>query len=164
MTEIPVRRATGATSIWPWLGLFLLLAVGLLIWVVSDDETKATNRFQEDRLVVEEHIFFAYASAALTPTGRAKLDDIASELKAAGPWQLLRVNGHSDRLGPKDYNRELSRDRAAAVEGYLATLGVKDDKLDIKAYGESRPLENDASSHEQYQRNRRVEFTIVRAR
>lgn len=122
------------------------------------------DQFDQDRLVVDERVFFTYDSAELTPTGRAKLGDIAAELEADGAdWQLLRIEGYSDRRGPKDYNLELSRDRAKAVEGQLATLGVKDEKLDIKAYGESRPLEFDASSPEEYQRNRRVEFTILRA-
>ena len=122
------------------------------------------DQLDGDRLVVEERIFFAYDSAALTETGRAKLRDIAGRIAAAGPdCQLLRIEGHSDRRGPKDYNQALSRDRAEAVEDYLGSLGVQDGKLDTKAYGDSRPLEIDASSPEEYQRNRRVQFTIVRA-
>jgi outer membrane protein OmpA-like peptidoglycan-associated protein len=122
------------------------------------------DRFDKDHLVVEERIFFPFNSATLTLPGRAKLNDIADELKAAGPnWQLLRIEGYADQRGPKDYNQELSLDRAKAVAAYLKALGVKDGMLDTKAYGESRPLEIDASSPEDYQMNRRVEFTIVRA-
>jgi len=128
------------------------------------DGVANADRFDKDHMVVEEQVFFGFNSAALTPTGLAKLDDIAAEMKAAGPdWQLLRIEGYADRRGPSDYNQELSRDRARAVAGQLVVLGVEDGKLDTKGYGESRPLEIDASTPEEYQRNRRVEFTIVRA-
>lgn len=126
--------------------------------------TTSAERFEADRLVVQEHVFFGYDSAELSPSGRTALNGIAAELKSSGPeWQRLRVEGHADKRGPKAYNQSLSRDRAQAVAGYLAKVGVDDDKLDIKAYGESRPLEIDASTPEAYQQNRRVAFTIVRA-
>ena len=159
LDAVAVNRAGGE-------GAFYLRvdSINILRGANGDRVGANTDRFDQDRLVVDERIFFGFDSAVLTQTGRAKLDDVAAELKAAGPaWQLLRIKGHADRRGPKDYNMDLSRDRAKAVEGYLATLGVKGGKLDTEAYGESRPFEIDASTPEEYQRNRRVEFTIVRA-
>lgn len=126
--------------------------------------TTSADRFEADRLVVQERVFFGYDSAELSPSGRTMLNGIAAEIKSSGPeWQHLRVEGYADERGPAAYNQSLSRDRAQAVAGYLATVGVDDDKLDIKAYGESHPLEIDASTPEAYQQNRRVAFTIVRA-
>lgn len=134
--------------------------------VLEDPKAPSAHRKRRDdgRLIVDECVFFAYDSSALTEPGRAKLDDIAARLKAVGTdSRILRIEGHADRRGPKGYNRALSRDRAKAVEGYLTALGIEERSLDIKAYGDSRPLELDASTLEEYQRNRRVEFTIVSA-
>ena len=116
-----------------------------------------------NKVVVDEKTFFAYDEAELRPEGKQKLDEIVALYEKHGKaWQSLRVKGHADRRGPMPYNEDLSRRRAEAVKAYLTSKGVPADLLDIEAYGETRPAVPNASTEEEFQKNRRVEFEIVR--
>lgn len=133
----------------------------------SGDETAEAgrSRFVNDRLELDEEVFFAYDSADLREGGKKELDLIAREYEqAGGAWATLKVQGHADERGPEPYNEQLSRRRAAAVKQYLIGRGMPTDKLDVEAYGERRPEVPQADTRAEHQRNRRVEFTIVRER
>jgi OOP family OmpA-OmpF porin len=123
------------------------------------------SRFVNDRLELDEEVFFAYDQAELRPEGKKELDSIAQEYKDdGGNWAALKVQGHADERGPEPYNEKLSRRRAAAVKEYLASQGVPAEKLDVEAYGERRPEVPNADTRAEHQKNRRVEFVIVRAK
>jgi outer membrane protein OmpA-like peptidoglycan-associated protein len=77
-------------------------------------------------------------------------------------WTALRVSGHADQRGPESYNMELSKKRAESVREYLVSRGVPEDIIDVRAYGEERPIVPDPDSPADLQKNRRVQFEIVR--
>lgn len=119
--------------------------------------------FIEDRLVVDETVFFDFDKSTLRPEGKSKLDEIVSAWRREGnSWKSLKIMGFADERGPADYNIQLSRDRAQAVAAYLSAHGMPAEKLDTEGYGESHPAVADATTPEEYQRNRRVEFRIER--
>jgi outer membrane protein OmpA-like peptidoglycan-associated protein len=125
-----------------------------------DDESAS---FRDDRLVLDERLFFDFASADLRPRGKTELDDIAKAYADSGKtWKSLRIQGHTDSRGSEDYNEELSRQRAEAVKAYLVAKGVPANLLDTEAYGERAPLVPGADTESEYQKNRRVEFVIRR--
>jgi OOP family OmpA-OmpF porin len=120
-------------------------------------------QFVGDRLVIDERVFFDYDQAELRPQGQEKLREIASLHQRSGyDWQALRVQGHADARGPAAYNADLSRRRALAVQRNLVSLGLPATMIDIEAYGESQPAVPAADTESEHQRNRRVEFVIVR--
>ncbi|MFZ3076177.1 MAG: OmpA family protein, partial [Psychrobacter glacincola] len=53
----------------------------------------------------------------------------------------------------------LSRDRAYAVANYLSARGVSSNRINVVAYGESRPVADNNSEFGR-QQNRRVELTV----
>ncbi len=117
--------------------------------------------FRDDRLVVDERVFFDFGKADLRPSGKAELDQIATAYaQRSGNWASLRIQGHTDSRGAEDYNEELSRQRAEAVKAYLMTKGMPAELLDVEAYGERAPLVPGADTESEYQKNRRVEFVI----
>src|SRR5690606_16820219 len=117
----------------------------------------------DNRIVIDERVFFDYDEATLRPEGKQQLDEIVRLYQAEGDdWSRLRVAGHADRRGPEPYNMDLSRQRAAAVRGYLIEQGVPESLIDIEAYGENRPLIPDANIPAEFQMNRRVEFMVER--
>ncbi|MEM9725213.1 MAG: OmpA family protein [Pseudomonadota bacterium] len=61
---------------------------------------------------------FDFGDASLTDTARARLDAIAEQFDYADVDVL--IFGHADRRGTETYNQDLSEQRAAAVERYLA--------------------------------------------
>ena len=76
------------------------------------------------------------------------------------PQTLIRLEGHTDSLGSEEYNMDLSRRRALAVQDLLTQRGVGVHRIEIIGYGESTPVAgNDTENGRQL--NRRVEIKIV---
>jgi outer membrane protein OmpA-like peptidoglycan-associated protein len=71
----------------------------------------------------------------------------------------IEVDGHADRSGSPTYNQGLSMRRAQAVAGELVRLGVPRTAIDIKAFGDTRPLVPTAAGVREPQ-NRRVEIIM----
>ena len=67
---------------------------------------------------------------------------------------------HTDAQGDEVDNLELSRRRALSVVRYLIAQGISIDRLQARAYGESRPIA-DNETQEGRLINRRVEFKTV---
>lgn len=61
-------------------------------------------------------VLFAFDSAVLTAAGKKELDALVPQVGG----QVI-VEGHTDRIGTKQYNLKLSEARARAVAGYLAS-------------------------------------------
>ena len=84
---------------------------------------------------------FETGSFALTAAGRRQADQLLAALK--GPkltGRKLVVSGHTDSVGDRAANLELSRRRAEALVDYLAVNGVERTRLEAKGYGFDRPL------------------------
>lgn len=81
-------------------------------------------------VVAEAVALFPFDSAELTLLGQQTLD---SWLASAPVGMPVVVYGHADRLGPEDYNMELSQRRADAARMYLISKGK--DPRDIRSVG-----------------------------
>jgi len=111
--------------------------------------------------VVLREIQFEYDSARIRPVSFPILDAVAASLQANPQITLVEVQGHADERGSDEYNIRLTRDRAAAVVGYLAHRGaVQASRLRAVGYGELCPVDQ-GHGEAAWARNRRVEFTIV---
>jgi outer membrane protein OmpA-like peptidoglycan-associated protein len=90
---------------------------------------------------------FEYDSAQLTPAARERLDsEIVPKLMSIADVRYLQVYGHSDRLGPVDYNRQLSEKRAEAVRDYLVAKGVDPEKIEVFGFGQTMPIRSCAEA------------------
>jgi len=90
------------------------------------------------------------------------LDAVAAVLKAYPGIFLVEVAGHTDNVGPADANRALSQKRAEAVVAYLVSKGIDAKRLQAKGYGPDKPIADNLMSSGR-QKNRRVEFTILKS-
>lgn len=91
------------------------------------------------RVALDTELLFDFDSARLRPAGRAKLDEIALKLHGAR-IESIEAIGHADRIASDAYNQELSEERAAAVQGYLASLGFDSGEISAEGHGESEPV------------------------
>ena len=66
----------------------------------------------------------------------------------------LRINGHTDSFGPKEYNQYLSKQRAESVAKLLVNYGAPEDRLIIEASADNQPLFSATTQSE----HRRVEL------
>jgi len=83
---------------------------------------------------------FGFNKSELRPKGKQALDSFVEELKGA-KYEVIKVTGHTDRIGSDAYNQKLSERRAAAVRDYLIeSAGIPADKIMAIGAGESDPV------------------------
>jgi OOP family OmpA-OmpF porin len=81
-----------------------------------------------------------FDKSALQDEGRRALDTFLKELEGTS-FDMVTVEGHTDRLGTPDYNQRLSQERADAVKAYLVSTGKVDPmKITAVGKGESNPV------------------------
>jgi OmpA-OmpF porin, OOP family len=101
---------------------------------------------------------FPNGSADLTPEAMATLDALGRALSSNELASYrFRIEGHTDTVGSREYNRSLSERRAEAVVGYIVSkYGVQPSRLQAVGMGEEGLL---VSTPEQTAepRNRRVQ-------
>jgi len=77
------------------------------------------------------------------------------------PNVSLRLEGHTDERGTREYNVALGERRAESVKETLVVSGASAGQLSTLSFGEERPAEL-GSSEAAYSKNRRVEFIYVK--
>jgi len=111
----------------------------------------------------DSEVLFAFDSARLRDEARNELDRAADILDPRDDIILIEVAGHTDSVGPEEYNQRLSERRAQSVADYLARRGIERERMRAVGYGENRPrVPND--SPENRQQNRRVVLSILERR
>ena len=90
------------------------------------------------------------------------LDAVAGVLNGHKEVWLVEVGGHTDNAGSAADNRALSQKRAEAVVKYLVGKGVAPTRLVAKGYGPDKPIADNKKISGR-QKNRRVEFTILKS-
>ncbi|HEY6528749.1 MAG TPA: OmpA family protein [Cellvibrionaceae bacterium] len=98
--------------------------------------------------------YFEFDSFVLTEQTRAALLAHAEYLKAAP--RSLRLEGHADERGSREYNMALGEKRAAAVKDFLASQGVSS-AVEVVSFGEEQPAEK-GHAEGSWSKNRRVEL------
>lgn len=76
----------------------------------------------------------------LTPAGRAELDGLVAQIKAAGKIDSIKVTGHADKTGNAVSNQKLSLVRAKAVAAYLKSKGAKAKSFTTVGMGDTKPV------------------------
>ncbi len=104
-------------------------------------------------------VVFASGGVQLGRDARSALNPLVEAL-LAHPDVRLEVQGHTDNRGSAEANLELSKLRVMAVVRYLVTSGVAPERLDPVAFGESRPIEKNATA-EGRAANRRIEVRAI---
>jgi outer membrane protein OmpA-like peptidoglycan-associated protein len=105
------------------------------------------------------NIFFEYRKYTLKNESKKELDRLLSVLMS-NPNLKIEISGHTDSLGDKNDNRELSLKRAKSVVQYLIDNGISSDRLQAMGYGEDQPIA-DNNTEDGRSLNRRVEFKVT---
>lgn len=112
-----------------------------------------------EELLIISGINFAFNSSVLDKDSQVLLERAVENLKRNPQMQVL-IEGHTDSVGPEGYNMWLSIQRAKAVEGYIVSRGIAEERMDVKGLGESDPLASN-DTPEGRAKNRRVEFVVT---
>lgn len=104
-------------------------------------------------------IYFDYNQATVKPQYQ-KILDAHAKLLASHPELRVRLEGHADERGTREYNIALSEERAKAVQWLMRSQGVKGSQTEIIAYGEERPAVV-GEGEQSWAKNRRVEIRYL---
>ena len=121
-----------------------------------------TSRFDSQALndpnspLARRVIYFEYDSAKLTSESIAILETHGNFIAGNGEVKV-RLEGHGDERGSREYNIALGDRRAQSVRRVLLFQGASSDQVETVSYGEEKPMEmghDDAA----WSKNRRVEL------
>lgn len=104
-------------------------------------------------------IYFDYDSSELRP---ADTDIVARHARQLGmnAGMTVRLEGHGDERGSREYNIGLGERRAQTVRRLLLIQGASASQVSTVSFGEERPAV-DGSTEAAYAQNRRVEITYT---
>ncbi|HSB63007.1 MAG TPA: peptidoglycan-associated lipoprotein Pal [Thermoanaerobaculia bacterium] len=123
------------------------------------EDTLPTSVDEINRRGYLKDAFFDFDRSEIRTSERDALAGDATWLRAH-PGIRVRIEGHCDERGTADYNMALGERRAAAVQEYLASLGVDASRTHTISYGKERPF---ALGHDEaaWAQNRRGHFVVT---
>ena len=106
--------------------------------------------------LADRTIYFEYDSAKLSSESIAILETHGNFIAGNGEV-TVRLEGHGDERGSREYNIALGDRRAQSVRRVLLFQGASSDQIETVSYGEEKPMEmgHDESA---WSKNRRVEL------
>lgn len=100
--------------------------------------------------------YFDFDQAIVKRQGHTELNKHAKYL-ADNPHTRIRLEGHADERGTREYNLALGERRANAVRGYLTRQGANRSQIEVVSFGEEKPASG-GKGERSYALNRRVEI------
>ena len=140
---------------------------GAPIDVGIDDETSSSGLNDDGDVILDplddpasdlfvRTIYFDYDSANIREDSLVIVREHGKYLSSS-PDRLVRLEGHADERGTREYNLALSEERAKAVREILLLEGTQEEQIEIVGWGEERPAV-EGSDESALQLNRRVEI------
>ena len=106
-----------------------------------------------------QNIYFAMSKSELLQASFAELDRLVTMMQD-NPQMRIRLEGHTDIVGDKAANLQLSRERVLACQSYLVGKRIDVDRIETIGYGDTRPITTKGT--DEYPKvNRRVEFAVL---
>lgn len=99
---------------------------------------------------------FDFDQAIVKRAGHSELNKHAKVLSGNSMLQV-RLEGHADERGTREYNLALGERRANAVRAYLVAQGALRSQVEVVSYGEEKPV-NSGHNESAWSQNRRVEI------
>lgn len=108
-------------------------------------------------------VHFAFNSDKLTPEDKQQLDQLVSGHTTTLKRYIIAIQGFTDRIGTPEYNLDLSRRRAQAVQAYLvAQHNIPVYRVHIVGLGKQKPVD-EGKGRQALAKNRRVEVIVFSA-
>ena len=148
-------------------------AKGLEDKIILDEDGNLQNRDELVQALVEGAAEAEAAVAELEKVGGSfvlyfayddtEIDEVATRViiehanfMQNNPSVRLRLEGHADERGTREYNLALGENRALSVKEVLGLYNLED-RVVVVSYGEERPVAIE-HNEEAWKKNRRVEF------
>lgn len=135
----------------------------------EESDTFSTNvtlqKIEKDKSYKLSNIYYDFGDTTLRDRGKQTLDKL-HEIMTDNPNLVIQLAAHTDSIGTKQNNKEISQGRANSCVNYLSNKGIDKKRLKAKGYGESKPIAPNTNpdgtdNPEGRQKNRRTEFKII---
>ena len=132
------------------------------------EQPETINEFKDDdgcpdevpqppkKVFVLEGVNFESGKATITPDSYISLTKVV-DIMETFTEATFEIVGHTDNVGDKDKNMQLSADRAAAVKNFLVDKGISDSRIVTSGKGDTQPVASNKTPEGRAQ-NRRIEF------
>ncbi len=117
---------------------------------------------EEEKQVMKkafENLEYKTNSDVILSSSFSSLNELANLMGTIPNWKL-RISGHTDNVGPRDANLNLSKRRSESVKKYLMSKGIAADRFEVLYFGPDKPIAPN-NTEDGRARNRRVEMLIV---
>jgi peptidoglycan-associated lipoprotein len=128
--------------------------------VGSGGEAAAEERARREAEAAGTVVYFDYDRAEIKPEFVGVIAASAKYLNGV-QTRKVRLEGHSDERGSREYNIGLGERRAQSVRRALMLQGVRENQITTVSYGEERPAVQ-GSDEAAYAKNRRVQLSYGR--
>jgi outer membrane protein OmpA-like peptidoglycan-associated protein len=108
------------------------------------------------KVFVLEGVNFESGKATITQDSYISLMKVV-DIMETFTEATFEVVGHTDNVGKKEKNMQLSADRAAAVKNFLVEKGINESRITTSGKGDTQPVATNKTPEGRAQ-NRRIEF------
>jgi OOP family OmpA-OmpF porin len=130
---------------------------------LRNELSQTVANLDDYKLAGDTTVQFAFNSARLTPEDKQELDALVTGHTNALKRYFIAIEGFTDRIGTDEYNLELSRRRAQAVQYYLVSQhNIPVYRVQIVGLGKDKPVDQ-GRNRAALAKNRRVEVTVFSA-
>jgi outer membrane protein OmpA-like peptidoglycan-associated protein len=107
---------------------------------------------------IEIQLYFKLGGTSLTAASKKQRGQVIQAITERTPCDV-NIIGHTDSTGTKQYNIDLSLQRAQSIKGWILSQNLDIKNIYVESYGEEDPLIPTADGVPE-PRNRRVEILI----
>jgi len=137
---------------------------------IENDSSETRARLRDNQAAIDYgqirsvpalayQVYFDENQTNLRSGAITELETLADAIISDANVTRVKITGHSDDTGDKEYNMSLSQKRAESVLAYLKGRGITSSRLRLEAKGSSEPIANNSSA-EGRSKNRRVTVTL----
>lgn len=162
------RMALGKRSLWWFQTVAFLVCLTLLAGCASKATKRGTGfaanpeQFYgqpmtevEERALLDKRVYY-FGYDRYDVDAQDILSVYAHARRALTEGRNLRIEGHTDQRGSREYNMALGERRAKAVAELMSLKGVPSDQVAVVSYGKERPVV-EGEGEADWARNRRAE-------
>ncbi len=126
-----------------------------------DDQRRVVRNIlltPEGETITLSSLNFEQGKSVISKKSFPELDEVVAMMNE-DTKMVIQLEGHTDNSGDPKTNMKISEDRVEVVKKYLVSKGVPRDRVKTKAFGGTKPLSTQRSSHNL---NRRVEMRVLK--
>ena len=127
--------------------------------IVGEDGYSSADLDDPANALSNRIVYFEYDSSAVREQDQLTLEAHAAYL-ADNPTARVRLEGHTDQRGSREYNLALGERRALAIRQILMIQGASANQFQVISFGEERP-QSGGEGEANWQNNRRVELVYT---